>query len=135
MVEAQLFLQLLMSLFADLARLDRTGELFDRRVGEQVGEIIFAFSGRTTLTHHPDLLTRKMLGAHIEDALRWAIGDSHPHSFNARRQTALGATPPTDLSPLLPGPCGPRPICCRGYGAGERLPRPATGKNIFTIRR
>lgn len=47
MIEAEFFLEVLMSLFADTADLDGTGKLLDRRVGRQVGEIVFALPGRT----------------------------------------------------------------------------------------
>lgn len=41
MVEAKLFLQLLMGLFANPARLDGGGDILDRRVCVQVREIIY----------------------------------------------------------------------------------------------
>lgn len=44
MVEAKLFLQLLMGLFANPARLDGGGDILDRRVCGQVREIIFALA-------------------------------------------------------------------------------------------
>jgi hypothetical protein len=48
-IEAQFFLELLMGLFADPARLDRAGESLDRGVARQIGEIVFALAIRAML--------------------------------------------------------------------------------------
>jgi hypothetical protein len=44
-IEAELFLELLMRLFADPAGFDGTRKLLDWRLGRQVREIIFALTG------------------------------------------------------------------------------------------
>lgn len=41
MVEAEFLLELLMRLFANPAPLNGAGDVFDRYVGEKVGEIVF----------------------------------------------------------------------------------------------
>ena len=83
-VEAELFLELLMRLLADPACLDRSCDLFEQRVGGQVGEIIFAFAGRAMLADHPDLLAGQMLGAHVVDALGWTVCNPNTDSGEAR---------------------------------------------------
>src|SRR6516162_11462220 len=76
-IEAEFFLELLMRLLADPARLDGPGELLRRRVGRKIGEIVFALTGRTVLADHPHLFTGQMLRAHVADSLCRAIGDTH----------------------------------------------------------
>lgn len=49
------------SLLADPAGLDGAGELFDRRVGRQVGEVVLAFACRSRLPDKPDLVAGQML--------------------------------------------------------------------------
>src|SRR3546814_17509505 len=48
-----LFLELLMRLFADSARLDCPGQVLDGGVGRRVREIVFALAVRTMLAHQP----------------------------------------------------------------------------------
>src|SRR5215831_18611753 len=51
------------------------------------------------LANDPDLLAGQMLGAHVSDALGWAVSDTHAHSGKTRGQTAFRAATPTDLLP------------------------------------
>ena len=99
MIEAEFLLELLMGLFADPARLDGASELLERCVGRKIREIVFAFTGRAMLADDPDLFTREMLGAHIADALRRAIGNPNADSGEACREAPLGAAPPTHRPP------------------------------------
>ena len=57
-IKPKLFLELLMGLFADPARLDGAGERLDRRVGWQVREIVFAFPIGATFADQPGLVAR-----------------------------------------------------------------------------
>ena len=65
-----------MGLFADPARLDGPGQLFERRVGGQVGQIVFALTGRTMFANNPDILAGQMLASIVMNALWRAIGDA-----------------------------------------------------------
>ena len=56
-VEAELFLELLMRLLADPTCLDGAGEHLQRRLRRQVGEIVFALAVRTVLSDQPDFFT------------------------------------------------------------------------------
>src|SRR4030095_5658830 len=98
-VEAVFFLQLLVSLFADPARLDGCSELLERGVGRKVGEIIFALAGRAMFADDPDFLARQVLGAHLAYSLGGTVSDAHAHGAKARRQSSLRAATPGDRPP------------------------------------
>src|SRR5690606_23979979 len=100
MVEAKLFLELLMGLFADPACLYGAGEIPDRGICGQVREIIFALAAGAMLTDQPDLLPGHVLRARCTDALRRPVSDAHAHGGKARAQTPLRSPAPTDLSPF-----------------------------------
>lgn len=134
-VEAEFFLELLMGLFADPARLDGPCEPFDRRVRRQVREIIFAFAGRAMFADDPDFLAGQMLRAHVMDALGRPIGDTHASSGEPRCKATFGPSALADRLPfghLQHGFRGHRlyiGICrCRG------LPRPETWNIMATSR-
>lgn len=55
------FLELLMGLFADPARLDGIGQLLSRRVSGQVREIVLALAGGAMLAYEPDVLAQQVL--------------------------------------------------------------------------
>src|SRR3974390_69256 len=55
-IKPKLFLELLMGLFADPARLDGAGKRLNRRVGWQVREIVFAFPTGATFADQPGLV-------------------------------------------------------------------------------
>ena len=76
-VKPELFLELLMRLLADPARLDGTCKLLHRGVWGQVGQIEFALSGRAMFADQPDFLARQMLGSHVMDTLGRAVGHTH----------------------------------------------------------
>ena len=77
MVEAEFLLELLMSLLANPARLDRRGERFQVGVGRKVGEIVFLLPRDASLADQPDLFARHVLHAFVADALRLSVGDAH----------------------------------------------------------
>jgi hypothetical protein len=60
-IEAELFLQLLMSLLADPAGLDGTGQLLERCVGGQIAEVVFAFASGAVLAGQPYLFAGKIM--------------------------------------------------------------------------
>ena len=99
-VETELLLELLMRLFADPTRLYGAGDVFDRRVGGQVREIVFPLSTGAMLAHQPSLFVGHMLCASSTNPLWRAIGDPHAHGGEAGRQSASGSPTPTDLPPL-----------------------------------
>jgi len=71
-IKTELFLELLMRLL-DPARLDGTGNILDRRVGEEIGEIVFSLAVGTMLAHQPDPAkpnTSKRQSIHISQWLR-----------------------------------------------------------------
>src|SRR5689334_23964840 len=84
-VETELFLELLMRLFADPARLDGAGEHLERRLRRQIGEVVFALAIRAVLTDQPDFFTRHVLSPHIADALWRPV----PASRRSGRQGVL----------------------------------------------
>src|SRR5208282_560701 len=98
-VEAELFLQLLMRLFTDPTRLDGAGERFDRRLAWQVREVILALSTGAMFSDQPGLVARHVLVTHVANALRRSVGDPHTHSGEARRQTPFRAAAPADRAP------------------------------------
>ena len=57
-VEAEFFLELLMGLLADPARLDRRGEGLEIGVGREVGQIVFSLAGSAPFADEPDLFAR-----------------------------------------------------------------------------
>src|SRR3546814_13230478 len=71
-----LFLELLMRLFADSARLDCPGQVLDGGVGRRVREIVFALAVRTMLAHQPGFLTGHVFPARGAAALSRAISDA-----------------------------------------------------------
>jgi len=72
-IKTELFLELLMRLLADPARLDGTGNILDRHVGEEIGEMVFSLAVGTMLAHQPDPAkpnTSKRYSIHISQWLR-----------------------------------------------------------------
>jgi hypothetical protein len=72
-IEANLFLQLLMGLLAYPPGLDGTGQLPERRVGGQIAKVVFALGSGAMLADQPDLFAGKRLLAEVTDALRRAV--------------------------------------------------------------
>src|SRR3546814_9607831 len=70
MVETEFFLELLMGLLADPARLDGAGDIPDRRICGQVREIIFALAAGAMLADQPCFFPGHVLRARGADALR-----------------------------------------------------------------
>jgi hypothetical protein len=102
-IEAQLFLELLMRLFANPSRLDGGGERLEAGVCGQVGEIVFSFARGAPLADEPGLLARHVLHALVPDALRGTIGDPHAHGGEGGRQRPFGSFTPGHASPLRLG--------------------------------
>src|SRR3546814_9751667 len=100
MVETEFFLELLMGLLADPARLDGAGDIPDRRICGQVREIIFALAAGAMLADQPCFFPGHVLRARGADALRRAVGDADAHDGKARAQASLRSPTPTDLSPF-----------------------------------
>ena len=100
MVEAEFLLDLLMSPFADPARLYRNGEGFEAGVGGEVGQIVFLFAGGAPLADEPNLLARHMLHAFVADPLRRSVGDAHANGGEAGFQGALRSPAPIERPPL-----------------------------------
>ena len=96
MVEAEFLLDLLMSPFADPARLYRNGEGFEAGVGGEVGQIVFLFAGGAPLADEPNLLARHMLHAFVADPLRRSVGDAHANGGEAGVQKTLRSLAPTE---------------------------------------
>jgi len=55
MVEAEFLLELLVSLLADPARLDRRGQRLEIGVGWEVSEIVFLLAGGASFSDQPNL--------------------------------------------------------------------------------
>src|ERR1700693_3966361 len=99
-IEAEFFLQLLVGLLADPARLDGAGQCLDRRFDWQGREIVFALPTGTTFADQPGLIAGHVLTTHVANALSRPVGDAHTHSGEARRQAPLGAAAPGNRAPL-----------------------------------
>lgn len=84
MVEAKFFLELLVRLFADPARLDRTGRFLDGNVCGQVREIVFTFAVGTMLAYQSCLLTGMCCAPQGADALWRTVSDTHANGGKAR---------------------------------------------------
>lgn len=84
MVEAELFLEMLMGLFAGPSCLDGAGDISDRCICGQVREIIFSLAAGTMLANQPGFFPRHMLRARSAEASRRAIGDANAHGGKAR---------------------------------------------------
>src|SRR3990170_5489981 len=100
MIEAEFFLELLMGLLADPARFDGARQVFDRRIGGQVREVIFTLSAGAMFPDQPNFFAGHVLGTHSADTLRRTVRHPDPDGGEACRETSLGAAPPTDLAPL-----------------------------------
>jgi hypothetical protein len=71
MVEAKLFLELLMRLLADPSCLDQSCQLLEHRVGGQIGEIVLELAGSAVLADQPDLVTGQMDATADRDTVGW----------------------------------------------------------------
>src|SRR4249920_2633306 len=102
-VEAEFFLELLVSLLADPARLDRRGQRLEAGFRRQVREIVFLLSGRAPLADEPNFVARHMLHALVADPLRLPVGDAHADSSEAGFQGSLGSFAPSEHAPFRLG--------------------------------
>ena len=95
MVEAQLFLHLLVRLLAGPPRLDHRGERAERRLQRVIGPVVFPDPVRAFLTHQP----REVAGPMPRVGGRGAIGDAHAHGGKLRAQGPARAEAPRDGPP------------------------------------
>src|ERR1700752_4514796 len=98
-IESEFFLQLLVRLLTDPARLDGSGEHRERRVDGQVGEIVFMLATGATFADQPGFVAGHMLATHVPNALRRPISDPHARGGKACRQPTLRAAAPADRAP------------------------------------
>jgi len=103
MVEAEFFLELLVSLLANPTRLDGRCERFEAGVGGKVGEIVFLFARCAALADEPYLLARHVLHALVVDPLGRTVGDTHANRGEASFQRTLRPLAPTERAPLRLG--------------------------------
>jgi len=96
-VRTEFLLELLMSLLADPARLDRRGERPEVGVGRRVDQIVFLFTGSAPLANESDLFARHMLYAFVADPLPRPVCDAHSDGSEAGLQRPLA---PTERAPL-----------------------------------
>ena len=134
MVEAEFFLELLVRLLADPARLDCRGQCLEIGVGRQVGEIVFLLAGRAPLADEPDLFAGHMLHALVADPLRRPVGDAHADGGEAGLQGSLGFPAPGERAPFR---LGEHVFSADGEDIGEMpFARPAAwgdGENEFDV--
>ena len=98
-IEPEFFLQLLVRLLTDPARLDGADKHLERRVTRQVRKVIFALAAGATFADQPYLVAGHMLATHVADALPRPISDPHTHSGKACRQSTFCAAAPADRAP------------------------------------
>jgi hypothetical protein len=91
-VEAEFFLELLMGLFADPARLDRGGESFEISVERDLDQIVFSFAGSAPFADEPGLYAGQMLHAFLANPLWRSIGHAHPGGGEAQLAGLMIAT-------------------------------------------
>ena len=134
-IEAEFFLELLMRLFADPARLDGRGEHPAIGLSGQVGQIVFLLAGGPSFADEPDRFARHVLHALVADSLWRAVGDAHTEGGEA-----------SFSGPFVPlRQVSVRHFAClrtSSEGTERRVgtcrlrgrPRPATGKTSSTSR-
>jgi len=91
-VEAQLFLHLLVRLFAGPSRFERGHENLQRSVGRVVGQMVFGLASRASLAEEPHLVARAV--AMIGDGL--AVGDANAKGRELGAERTLGPVSPCD---------------------------------------
>jgi hypothetical protein len=96
-IEAQLFLQLLVPLFTTPPRFDRPDDGSRRHVGGMVGEIEFPLARGASLPDQPHFFSGQVLTIGEFGAIRY----SDPDDGKARLQVTLRATPPFHRAPLV----------------------------------
>ncbi len=96
MVEAEFLFELLVSLLADPARLDRRSERPKIGVSREVGQIVFLLAGRAPLADEPDFFARHVLHAFVADPLWRPVSDAHTGGGEAGLQRP---SPPLCLRP------------------------------------
>ena len=115
----QLFLELLVCLFADPPRLDCRREFSERNIRRQVRHIIFLLARGSPFADKPDLVAGRALGPTIRHADFAAIRHADTPRDKQACKPAFRAPPPTDPLPFLPRQ--------NGFGRNRRLIR----KRVF----
>ena len=135
-IEAEFFLELLVSLLANPARLDRCGQRLQVDVGGEIGQIVFLPAGGAPLANEPDLFAWHVLHAFVADPLRRTVGDADANGGEAGFQRALRSLAPTERAPLR---LGEHRFSAEGKDIGHMpLARPAAsgdGKDQFNVAR
>src|SRR5512143_3156948 len=98
-VETEFFLQLLVSLLANPARLDGGSKRAQVSRRRQVGEIVFLLSRHPVFADEPSLLARQMLLTLVGDPLRRSVRDPHADRGKTSLELAFRAVAPTDGAP------------------------------------
>src|SRR5690348_13427274 len=117
-IEAEFFLQLLVRLFTDPARLDGSGEHRERGVDGQVGEVVFMLATGATFADQPGFVAGHMLATHVANALWRPISDPHAHGGKACRQLTFRAAAPADRAP---GCASKHRLRCDRFAGGDVL--------------
>jgi len=102
-VEAELFLELLVGLLTNPPGLDRRGEHLDCDVGRQVRHIVFLLSSRPLLADEPNFIARHALHTVIEHPVFVAIRNADAASREETCQPPFRAPAPADLLPFRSG--------------------------------
>ena len=97
---AQLLLELLVPLLARPPRLDRGGELLERRVGGQVRKVVLALARGSVLAHQPDFVPgQRPASRSAPDACAAARCGPRASAARPRAGSQVCETLPTGLRP------------------------------------
>jgi hypothetical protein len=102
-IEAQFLLELLMGLFANPSGFDRRGELFEARIGWQVGHIVFLFARRPAFADKPDFLDWHALHVIVAQAVLMAVRNANTSSREKTCRAAFRSPAPADRLPFRVG--------------------------------
>ena len=103
MVEAELFLELLVRLLTDPSGFDRGCEHLKAGISRQVRHIVFLFASRPAFADEPDLVAWHALHTIIEHSVLMAIRNADTVGCEETCQPTFGAPPPADPLPFAPG--------------------------------
>src|ERR1700724_1368537 len=99
-IKTEFFFQLLVSLLANLSRLDGSRQGAKVSLRRQVGEIVFLLSRHPVFADKPSLFSGQMLLALVPDPLRWSVGDPHADRSEPSLELSLRAGAPADGAPF-----------------------------------
>ena len=126
-IEPEFFLQLLVRLLTDPARLNGSGEHCDRCVDGQVGEVVFVLATGATFADQPGFVAGHMLATHVSNALWRPISDPHAHGGKACRQPPFRTAAPADRAPAC---ASKHCLRCDGFAVGD-VPPPETTATCY----